>query len=181
MHNDSGIKGFLTAAHCGNTQSYFGYNGQSYATTFKAELNTARKDMQWHSTASGEFAEFYANSTTARRQVTSATGWADQAEGSVACHRGQTTGYSCGTITDKTFQTSTCNGNNPCEFTWVRVEGGALACSGGDSGGPWFLGNSAYGIHHSGASAGTAPGQCNFAVFSPIDFKTDLGLSILLA
>ncbi|MDQ3525911.1 MAG: S1 family peptidase, partial [Chloroflexota bacterium] len=98
------------------------------------------------------------------------------------CHRGATTGTSCGTIESITHDPgSLCgpNRNGECASTWVRVTGPNLACSGGDSGGPWFNGGTAYGIHKSGASSGTGQGQCSRASFMSINYIGGLGLTTL--
>jgi hypothetical protein len=85
--------------------------------------------------------------------------------GSSVCKYGHTTGYTCGTIDT----TSLCN-NGSC--TYVRVSGGSVNLSeGGDSGGPWFFGNTAYGTH--------CIGMGNDAGYMPVDYiNQGLGVSV---
>lgn len=88
-----------------------------------------------------------------------------QPAGSTACHYGKTTGYSCGTI-DTNELCNTVNGQTGCR--WVRVTGASHA--GGDSGGPWFYGGYAYGIHASGSG--------NTTVYMPVDNMYDHGWAV---
>lgn len=67
--------------------------------------------------------------------------------GGQVCHFGASSGYSCGTI----VATDACiivNGTMGCPYIRVRDAQHAP----GDSGGPWFLGSIAYGIHHGSTS-----------------------------
>jgi hypothetical protein len=95
-----------------------------------------------------------------------------QVVGGFVCHRGKTTGYSCGTIVSKTFQPTWANAcfGVTCASVWIRVQGANLKCYPGDSGGPWFLNNTAYGIYKGQSSSGPAVGNCNWAVYSAADY-----------
>ena len=72
-----------------------------------------------------------------------------QPVGAYVCKYGQTTGYGCGNIASKVYQPPDGIGCDNCtyEATFIRIhkDGVNLALS-GDSGGPTFLGNTAYGI-----------------------------------
>ncbi len=108
-----------------------------------------------------------------------------------ACHAGNKSGVSCGTITSTNFK-PTGNGlcisssNQPvdCENVFIKVTPGTIgrlrACK-GDSGGPWYRNRVAYGIHtgHNERKDNcyTTP---KFAYFSPIGIVTDfLGVRII--
>ena len=105
---------------------------------------------------------------------------------STACHRGKTTGYSCGSIETKTDQPSGAGcpiSPTACAATWIIVEGDNLACSGGDSGGPWFFGSTAYGFMWAGSWTGPDPGDCSYALWWSVAFVDEIGsanLSIIV-
>jgi len=166
-HPSTGTRGYITAGHCGNNQTYSEFGGVSYATPFIDEIRDADQDVQWHTTPHIELPEFYASSTTNARPLTSRRTRSQQSVGGYVCHRGQTTGYSCGTIDSKTFAptyNNACPGTT-CSAVWVRVSGDNLKCFPGDSGGPWFLVYSAYGIYKGQSSSGSAAANCNWAFY----------------
>ena len=69
--------------------------------------------------------------------------------GDPVCKYGRTTGYTCGTIESKTYDPD--GSETQFAATFIYVDGGDVNLSEpGDSGGPWFYGTSAYGIHHGG-------------------------------
>lgn len=171
-HPTSGTKGFITAGHCGNDQTYFEYGGVSYSTTFVDEIRDADQDVQWHTTSHIELPEFYASSTTVHRPLQAKKNRSSQSVGGYVCHRGKTTGYSCGNIESKTFQptyTNACPGVT-CASVWIRVEGSSLKCFPGDSGGPWFLVYTAYGIYKGQSSSGTSASGCNWAFYMAANY-----------
>jgi hypothetical protein len=90
------------------------------------------------------------------------------------CHYGSASGNSCGYVTATNYAPSpgpaNCNAA-ACTNTYVRVTGGFVTCAGGDSGGPWFVGGFAYGIHKSGSTAG--------CTFSAVDDIFAQGLNLL--
>ncbi len=177
-HPSTGTTGYITAGHCGNNQTYFEYGGTSYSTTFIDEIRDADQDVQWHTTPHIELPHFYASSTTSYRPLEGQRNRSSQAVGGYVCHRGKTTGYSCGDIESKTFRptyTNACPGVT-CASVWIRVKGSSLKCYPGDSGGPWFLVYDAYGIYKGQSSSGTSAGACNWAFYMAPDY---FGISLL--
>ena len=90
---------------------------------------------------------------------------------------GITTGYGCGYIIDKNYtkQANSCE-THPCSNypTWIRVHrDGVDLSTGGDSGGPWFLSNTAYGIM-SAEFLGTD------AIFMAINYVPSSNLGIIV-
>lgn len=166
-HPSNGVRGYITAGHCGNNQTYFEFGGVSYSTTFVDEIRDSNQDVQWHTTPHIEQPRFYASSTVSHRPLTSRRTRSQQSVGGYVCHRGKTTGYSCGFIQTKTFAptyNNACPGTT-CSAVWVRVSGSSLKCFPGDSGGPWFLVYSAYGIYKGQSSSGTNASGCNWAFY----------------
>jgi len=179
--NSAGTRGILTAAHCGNTQTYSGFDGTTTATTFVSEILDADQDVQWHTTPLTEVPEFYADLTTTARTLTGRRLYSSTAVGNTVCHRGKTTGYSCGSVESTTHQPTYAGacGSVACASTYIRVSGPNLACFDGDSGGPWFNGQTAFGIMKSASFTGTAPGQCNFGTYMSTDYISGLGVSLV--
>lgn len=183
QHNTSDAKGFITAAHCGNSQIYYETADRSYAAAYQSGLYDGHHDVQWHTVPSGGnvYPRFYADSDTTPRDLTGSRGRDQQQVGDYACHRGMTTRYSCGRVEDKEFAPDDGCGVGRCANTWMLVEGGLLACYYGDSGGPWFVGNIALGVMALGAFDGTGQGECSSAVYMAINFASDLGVHTLRA
>lgn len=166
-HPLTGTRGYITAGHCPNQQTYFEFGGVSYSTAFVDEIRDADQDVQWHTTPHIEQPRFYAGSTTSHRPLYSRRTRPAQSVGAYVCHRGKTTGYSCGTIQTKTFAPTYANAcpGTTCLPVWVRVSGSNLRCFPGDSGGPWFLVYTAYGIYKGQASSGTTASGCDWAFY----------------
>lgn len=162
VKNTAGTTGVTTAAHCGNTLNYYNPNMTSIPLTLVAgsEYLDADQDVQVHTSAYVERPEFYwddgktAARTLTGRRLRSSTAFNDN-----VCHRGETTGYSCGYVqqTDYAPYNPTnplCGG--PCSAVYIRLTGATLECAGGDSGGPWFASTVAFGIHKGGPATGCA-------------------------
>jgi len=179
--NSAGTRGVTTAAHCPSAQTYYEFGGTSYPATFVAERYDADEDVQWHTTSHDHYPEFYADLTTTARVLTGRRLRSSTAVGNTVCHRGMTSGYSCGSVESTTYQPTfagACNGV-ACAPTFIKVSGPDLRCAGGDSGGPWFNGQTAFGTHKSGASSGPGTGQCSYATYMSTDFLTGLGVSLV--
>ncbi|AKE72139.1 TPA: hypothetical protein L6A07_33595 [Pseudomonas aeruginosa] len=181
-HAASGLQGVLTAGHCqtaSGSDTYSGIDGATATLEQKGWVQNAKTDLLWYKgTTEEKFGPwFYAD---AWRQVTGRRTQAATAVGASFCHYGKTSGYSCGVI--KTVYGnpgSICgapNESNPCNASFVGVEGTDLRCLGGDSGGPWFTAATlAAGIHFAGPKSGV--GRC---WYSSTDYAySDLGLNLL--
>lgn len=164
--DSDGRMGVTAAGHAPNSGTVRTTSG-SVATTFEAErAPSGPYDIQWHSASGHNLTNSVQDNTNgATRPITSIRLRANQVVGSSVCKYGRTTGYTCGTINT----TSLCN-NGSC--TYVRVSGGSVNLSeGGDSGGPWFFGNTAFGTH--------CIGMGNDAGYMPVDYiNQGLGVSV---
>jgi hypothetical protein len=159
VYNSAGTRGVSTAGHCGNSQSLSGY-----ALTFRGEAYSGSYDIQWHN-ASGHTWPNTIKVGTGTRSITATRSRTSQTVGSQVCKQGKTTGYTCGTISTISYCAS-----GAC--TWVRVAGnGTNLSEGGDSGGPWFSGNTAYGSHTYGIGDDSA--------YMPVNYFS--GISVTLA
>jgi hypothetical protein len=166
VRNSEGVLGIATAAHCGNTQKYKGV-----LLPFQAESQSGSCDMQWHTDASyTAVPKFIGSSPSNIRPVTGMKPRSSQVIGGYVCKYGKITGYRCGRISTKNASLGyVTNSNN----TFIRVRRiNQLLSTNGDSGCPWFNGNTAYGIHSGGTT--------NTAVYTAIDYlPTCVGVNLL--
>ena len=132
--SSSGVRGISTAGHCSDSQTDDGVG-----LTFEGDLVGPHGDFQWHSGPLGVPNEFYAGSSssteTDQRSVLYVQG---PSVGQLLCQNGRTTYKHC----ERVRKLNVCNGD-PCNL----VEMEARHAAGGDSGGPVYWGNTAYGLH----------------------------------
>ena len=100
--------------------------------------------------------------------------------GNTVCHYGTVSGYSCGYAEDIHYRPSNniCNGQ-VCDAVWLKVRDSAyynLNCQGGDSGGPFFWGSTAWGTL-SGKNGGDT---CDYAIVFTLDGLTWDGVNTRL-
>lgn len=151
----------MTAAHCDNSMSYNGIN-----LPFQGSAYGGPYDFQWH-TAPGFDVRNLAYDGTNNRYVFSAKRRDNQVVGEWVCKYGWASGYTCGYITDKNF-----NPGGAMNNTLIRVHrDGVNLSSAGDSGGPWFSLNTAYGLHVGGIG--------DDAYYMAINYIDFLGLLVL--
>jgi len=164
---DSQRTGIITAAHCPDNLVYHDPQGGRIELTFVGEWGARTQDVQVHLAAASQVPEFYVDSgKTVMRSVDASRTRRSTRAGDVVCHRGETTGYSCSMVqlVDYAPPGDLCGG--PCEPVWVAVDG--PTCKSGDSGGPIFLGTTAFGIVKGGNYAGD--GACVFYYYMSTDY-----------
>lgn len=143
----------LTAGHCPSSQNYAG-TVQPYVAG--SEINSGDLDSQRHNIAPAagavlENSVWLGGSTY--RDITSVRAYAAMDLMDTSCHRGATTGYTCGHIQTLTGAQAVGGGTQV-----PHSVGSALNSGGGDSGGPWLSGNTALGTHEgSNASSSSMP------------------------
>jgi hypothetical protein len=173
VKNSSGVTAMTTASHCEGMNTYYNPNGTSIGLTFVTEVRDADQDVEIHTSGYVERPEFYADSATVARVLTGRRYRSSTGAGDHVCHRGANTGYSCGyvQVTNFTPNWAGACGTVACSPVWVLVDGDAnTACAGGDSGGPVFASQTAFGLLKGGESFGTAKGQCTWFVYMSTDF-----------
>jgi hypothetical protein len=159
----NGELGMSTAGHCPNDQYY-----QGIWLPFRAEKYSGDQDVQWNSTCDRVQVSNRINTGIGTRGITSTRSRTNQTVGTYLCKYGMSTGRTCGTISSKSYDIgSGFNG------TFIRVDGYALR-AGGDSGGPWFVEDVAYGIHH--GYPGSDP---NDAIYMAINYISAIGVGVL--
>ena len=157
--------GISTAGHCDN---YWAFQG--VALPFAGEVFYDSADVQWHTACPYTEVTNEFNSGIGYRPCIGTRARAYQSIGSYVCKWGTRTGRTCGYIQSKSVDPSYVpNGDD----TFVRVNGyGAILSAPGDSGGPWFLEDIAYGINSGAFSDGDA-------IYMPINYIDRLGVSVL--
>jgi hypothetical protein len=156
-----------TAAHCPDDLTYIDRDGSSVDLPMIGSWGAGYQDVQINGSPNSPDPLFYSNrgAGTLRRLAT----WRNVAStraGDFVCHYGESSGYSCATVefTDYAPPGDLCGG--PCSPTWVTVKG--PSCVPGDSGGPVFSGEVAFGIAKGVNRAST--GQCLFYYYMSTDY-----------
>lgn len=145
-----------TAGHCTKVSS------QTYSNHSTAGGSTTVAKIWSHQGSWGDIGYNSTGSKAATRTFyhdTNATRYADArgampSTGTSICHYGRTSGKSCGTVKYRNVSIGS--------LQHMVVMSGAT-CKGGDSGGPWYSGGTAYGIHTGLTNYGDGNNRCVFA------------------
>ena len=141
---------------------------------FVQSLLGGKHDVQWHEAPDFTLRNLVYDGS-GNRYVYGTESVNDQTVGEYVCKYGIATGFDCGDIVNIHFQPTDQTGCSiPCTFsaTFIRVhKDGVDLSESKDSGGPWFRGNTAYGIMR---------GQFgDDAIYMPIDYISGLDVSVL--
>ena len=156
-----------TAAHCPDDLTYVNRDGTSVELPMIGSWGAAYQDVQINGSPDSPDPFFYSNRGAGTlRRVSTWRNLASTRAGDFVCHYGESSGYSCATVelTDYAPPGDLCGG--PCSPTWVTVRG--PGCVPGDSGGPVFSGDVAFGIAKGINRASS--GQCLFYYYMSTDF-----------
>lgn len=170
-------------------------NGVKYTTTAAHSPCSSANVYQYGGTLSPAFTQFFGSSDlslrstginaasnvlwvgSSTRSITAVKSRSTMSVGNFVCHYGRTTLYGCGYIDSKTI----APGYIPsATATYIRVNGCSLGydlSQAGDSGGPWFNNNTAWGWH----TGGSGPNSCGLGsgMFMAANYISDQGASIL--
>ncbi len=173
VHSD-GRRGITTAAHC---EPDISFNGT--ALNFVEGYLGGKYDVQWHKAPTFRLRGLMYDGTN-YRYVHGTKHRDDQAVGEYVCRYGKKTFYGCGTIFSTYVQPSNkknCFSNCSFEATFVLVlKTSGILVEEGDSGGPWFSNNTAYGIMR---ARGTTPNEAVGEVYMAINYVSVLGVSVI--
>lgn len=162
------INAITTAAHCPDQLTYIDRDGTSSPTLpMIGSWGLGYRDVQINGSANSPEPLFYADRAAGSlRAVDTWRNAASTRAGDFLCHYGESSGYSCATVelTDYAPPGELCGG--PCSPTWITVKG--PACVPGDSGGPVFSGDVAFGIAK-GINRDDA-GRCLFYYYMSTDY-----------
>ncbi len=138
--NSSGASGVLTAAHCPSSMSkYKTVGGGSYNLYYQGAALSSLGDAEWHTTSGTEYDDFY-YTHTAKKDVSGLKNHLYMDVGDIVCRYGRKTGN--GGCQDIINLSVSAGGYS----SMIRVD--STGDDFGDSGGPWYTGNTAWGIHH---------------------------------
>lgn len=139
-HNTSLWLGISTAAHCDNTLSYAGY-----ALDFQYGNLSGSYDGQWHSRGGASFPNKIYKGNGVYLLINGKVARADQPIGAYICKSGKTTDMTCGYIKTKDYAPGYVLNAQPTFITAARSDCGNIV-DGGDSGGPVWASDNAWGI-----------------------------------
>lgn len=165
---DGTRSGILTAAHCPDMLDYLSADGTRLPLAFVGKWGARYQDVQVLATEAAQRPLFHPDS--GKRLLRPVNSWRNRAStraGDTVCRRGETTGYSCAEVelTDYAPGGALCAG--PCDPAWTTVAG--PICKAGDSGGPIFLGTTAFGIVK-GSNYSRDRSTCLFSFYMSTDF-----------
>ena len=175
VKDSSGTKGITTARHCVEDMADDDIKYNSTVLTIEAGIYDGTRDVMW-ATASGHTVRNLAYDGSGNRYITSTKSRSQISDNEFVCKYGIVTRYGCGYVESTTYnmQGATCTGGCTWTNTWVLVKpatAGEDLSEPGDSGGPWFKGNRAYGL---------MKGQLgNKGIFMSIDYFDDLDVTVL--
>lgn len=144
IKHSSQVTGIVTAGHCRNTSlTYENFDGASEDAMNHGGGSAGGEwgDFQWHRVDDTENDDFYANDNVLR----DVTGVAHPVMNQTLCRYGQSFQADCADVQDLSACASGSaeGGYEVCRL--VRTDNDIS--DGGDSGGPWYYGNTAYGVH----------------------------------
>jgi hypothetical protein len=162
------VNAITTAAHCPDQLTYIDPDGNSSPVLpMIGSWGLGYRDVQINGSSDSPDPLFYANrGAGSLRAVGTWRNVSSTRAGDFVCHYGESSGYSCATVelTDYAPPGELCGG--PCSPTWVTVRG--PSCIPGDSGGPVFSGDVAFGIAK-GINRDDA-GRCLFYYYMSTDY-----------
>ena len=139
VENSSGTRGIATAGHCHNDLTDDGQTLQ-----LEKEHNWLQGDFQWHTGTQDIPNEFYGGISSASeassRNVSSV---GSPSEGQTLCRNGRSSNKTCQEVRKANTCVTLKNGDDQCYITVM----GRKDSQPGDSGGPVYLSNTAYGVH----------------------------------
>lgn len=152
----NGTTGVATAGHCLNNLTHENKNGDPEVDlNFQAGHRGDWGDFQWHTSTEGESDNFFYNWNSTRDVIATS----NPVDGQTLCRFGQNTGATCSGVNDLSV-CHTVDGFTYCRLVRMNDD----EADGGDSGGPWYYGETAYGYHQGYVGSG-----CGFLGLSSCD------------
>ena len=158
-----------SAGHCPAAQSYQG------DTLYRlGHFLEGSQDVGWWDNANITWNKTFYVQPQDVREVYHVKSYSGMNEGDRVCKRGTATGYDCGDISDTTYCPSYVDN---CNSTFVRAhEAGVDLSSPGDSGGPVFKIDTAWGL-----VSGSPGSNENDLLFMPQEYMHSLAIHVAIA
>lgn len=167
VRNASGSRhGVTTAAHCPNRL----FAGKRKLPARDQRLRGSA-DVQWHTTPGSPDQPRFLGGPGDLRRLKGRVPRANQPVGGWVCKYGSRTRKTCGTISGKWYAPGYVPDAND---TFVGVSSRRPVVLPGDSGGPVFLGNRAYGT----ATAYSRSGSTYYGYYMPVDYLRSIGVRL---
>jgi streptogrisin C len=128
-------RGLVTAGHCGDSL-YYVLSGTDAHLVTQDQEEGPYGDVQWMTSSAYEADDFFSGPYDTNLLDVSGTGY--PTEGQELCRNGSASGKTC----DHVYQLNHCFGG-VCHLTLTNTNTSIP----GDSGGPWYWGHTAYGVH----------------------------------
>ena len=164
---DGTRSGIATAAHCPDEVVYQDPDGGTVPLAFAGQWGARTQDVQVNLSPVAPAPLFYADRRQgALRTLMGARSRLSTRAGEWLCHYGESSGYSCAEVELTQFAPPGLLCGGACAPTWVTVR--TSDCRSGDSGGPVFSGEIAFGMTKGGSGGRNT--RCNFYFYMSTDF-----------
>jgi len=172
-----GVEGVATAAHCDNGNRYINHHS-GVTLQRQAGQDGGSLDIEWHTTPGlDDLKKIKWHENGSETYIKGRVSRSNMVIGNYVCvYANASNSYQCGKIVGKSYQPPTGDGQ-PHYETFIKVEE-AVDTTGGDSGGPWFLGEKAYGIHTGTVPADYKNGVPATPYFMPQEYMEQLGIQV---
>ncbi|MBN8206913.1 hypothetical protein JF550_13235 [Microbacterium esteraromaticum] len=151
-------KGFVTAAHCPNAAGT--PSGSTYGTVYRGQHAGAYGEVQKHSSSDPLIGNTIIIAPSTYRSITTVV---YPTAGQSVCNYGKTrSAHSCTTVR-KVGLAFYADVDGTDLYISRMVQSNGTFTNGGDSGGPWFINNSAVGIHFGKSGGYSTFSQAGFA------------------
>ncbi|MCY7398873.1 MAG: S1 family peptidase [Sphingomonas bacterium] len=164
---DGTRSGIATAAHCPDEVVYQDPDGGTVPLAFAGQWGARTQDVQVNVSTVAQQPLFYADRRAGSlRTLAGSRSRLSTRAGEWLCHYGESSGYSCAEVELTQFAPPGLLCGGACAPTWVSVR--TSDCRSGDSGGPVFSGDIAFGITKGGSGGRNT--RCNFYFYMSTDF-----------
>jgi streptogrisin C len=170
----NGAEGVATAGHCAADNGHLSH----HSVTFNHidGKNRDSQDVQWHGTPGlDDLKQIKWLNDGTTRTISSRKDRSDMEIGDQVCKYGRSSGYGCGYIRMRSFDPD--GGENRFNPTFIQMRD--VDTDNTDSGGPWFHGSKAFGIHK-GATFGGG-GVPSYPFFMAQNFMGALDIQVQIS
>lgn len=186
-HSGDNRYGLITAGHCNKRT----WTTQGVTLAFNSRVYNASNDAAFYVIPEGQ-----GHSATHKIRCSDNSGVTQTCSihsigpgrlfmmGHYVCHMGTNSGVSCGTVDNVRYQpnpSNGCDGNGvTCSPVFIRASGPDMRNCSGDSGGPVYSYNAAYGIHKGGRANNSCTRSNSYIFFSGIRrVQNVLGVTVI--